>query len=298
MTMGGTASNLLGLLLARDRAGENVRAQRPAAERVADRGERGRARQHPALGGAARARDRGGDRAPHRRAARSRRRLDEALEGHEHVIAIVGTAGTTDLGAIDPLDALADRGAQAQCAGSTSTPPSAPGLTLSDARTGPAEGHRTGRLGDRRPAQAVVDAVRGERAARAGRRRAAGRPPRERLPQPARGRGRGPAEPRRSQPGHLTALRRAEGARRAEGDRSRSGSRRWSTTCSTSRSTPAEAIDQHPHFELVARPQTVMVAFRHTTADNIAHPPRPVRLRSGRDRPHDRRRPSCSSSRC
>ena len=33
MTMGGTASNLLGLLLARDRAGENVRARRAAAQR-------------------------------------------------------------------------------------------------------------------------------------------------------------------------------------------------------------------------------------------------------------------------
>ena len=31
-----------------------------------------------------------------------------------------------------------------------------------------------------------------------------------------------------------------------------------------------EAIDRHPHFELVTRPQTVMVAFRHTSADNIA----------------------------
>ena len=33
MTMGGTASNLLGLLLARDRAGENVRRDGRAAQR-------------------------------------------------------------------------------------------------------------------------------------------------------------------------------------------------------------------------------------------------------------------------
>ena len=40
MTMGGTASNLLGLLLARDRAGDGRPRARAPAERVADRGER------------------------------------------------------------------------------------------------------------------------------------------------------------------------------------------------------------------------------------------------------------------
>ena len=49
MTMGGTASNLLGLLLARDRAGERRPQPRPAAERLADRRLRGLARQHPPL---------------------------------------------------------------------------------------------------------------------------------------------------------------------------------------------------------------------------------------------------------
>ena len=53
---------------ARPRQGGRGRAaQGAAAERVEDRGQRGLARQHPALGGAARARDRRGDRAPDRR---------------------------------------------------------------------------------------------------------------------------------------------------------------------------------------------------------------------------------------
>ena len=55
MTMGGTASNLLGLLLARDRAGANVRRDGLPPQRLADRRLRGQPRQHPPLGGAARA---------------------------------------------------------------------------------------------------------------------------------------------------------------------------------------------------------------------------------------------------
>ena len=50
MTMGGTASNLLGLLLARDRAGENVRRDGLPPNALADRGLRGQPRQHAPLG--------------------------------------------------------------------------------------------------------------------------------------------------------------------------------------------------------------------------------------------------------
>ena len=66
MTMGGTASNLLGPA-ARPRPGRRGRPQpRSAAERLAHRGERGLARQHQAVSGAARARDGGGDPGRHR----------------------------------------------------------------------------------------------------------------------------------------------------------------------------------------------------------------------------------------
>ena len=114
MTMGGTASNLLGLLLARDRAGENVRAHGlpPNANDwriVASAAGHDSIRRSAALLGLgteaviAVPTDRSG--------AMSLDALDAATRG-EHVIAIVGTAGTTDLGAIDPLDALADRAQQ------------------------------------------------------------------------------------------------------------------------------------------------------------------------------------------
>ena len=112
MTMGGTASNLLGLLLARDRAGENVRRDGlpPNAWRiVASAASHDSIRRSAALLGL-------GTEAvigvpTERSGAMSVEALDHAIEGR-HVIAFVGTAGTTDLGAIDPLQALADRAAE------------------------------------------------------------------------------------------------------------------------------------------------------------------------------------------
>jgi len=109
MTMGGTASNLLGLLLARDRAGEDVRAKGLPPNRwriVASAASHDSIRRSAALLGLgteavlAIPTDPAG--------AMSLDALDEAIAG-EQVIAFVGTAGTTDLGAIDPLDAIADR---------------------------------------------------------------------------------------------------------------------------------------------------------------------------------------------
>ena len=71
-----------------------------------------------------------------------------------------------------------------------------------------------------------------------------GRPPRQRLPQPPRGRGRGPAQPRRPLARHVAALRRAEGPDRAARHRPPPARPRWSTRCSRSPSTPASAIER------------------------------------------------------
>jgi glutamate/tyrosine decarboxylase-like PLP-dependent enzyme len=111
MTMGGTASNLLGLLLARDRAGEHVRTRGLPANDwriVASEASHDSIRRSAALLGLGTDAVIGVE--TDATGALSIEAFDAATEG-EHVIAIVGTAGTTDLGAIDPLDALADRAA-------------------------------------------------------------------------------------------------------------------------------------------------------------------------------------------
>jgi glutamate/tyrosine decarboxylase-like PLP-dependent enzyme len=109
MTMGGTASNLLGLLLARDRAGEDVRSHGLPPNRwriVASAASHDSIRRSAALLGLGTEAVIGVE--TDATGAMSLEAFDAATEG-EHVIAVVGTAGTTDLGAIDPLDALADR---------------------------------------------------------------------------------------------------------------------------------------------------------------------------------------------
>jgi glutamate/tyrosine decarboxylase-like PLP-dependent enzyme len=109
MTMGGTASNLLGLLLARDRAGEDVRRHGLPPNRwriVASAASHDSIRRSAALLGLGTEAVIGVE--TDATGAMSLDAFDAATDG-EHVIAVVGTAGTTDLGAIDPLDALADR---------------------------------------------------------------------------------------------------------------------------------------------------------------------------------------------
>jgi L-2,4-diaminobutyrate decarboxylase len=109
MTMGGTASNLLGLLLARDRAGSDVRRDGlpPNAWRIA-----ASAASHDSIRRSAALLGLGTEAVigvpTTADGTMSVDALHELTAG-EDVIAIVGTAGTTDLGAIDPLDALADR---------------------------------------------------------------------------------------------------------------------------------------------------------------------------------------------
>ena len=112
MTLGGTASNLLGLLLARDKAGDDVKrrgvpqnAWRIAASKAA----------HDSIKRSAALLGLGTDAViaveTDERGSLDLDAFDRQTDG-AHVIAIVGTAGTTDLGAIDPLDALADRAAE------------------------------------------------------------------------------------------------------------------------------------------------------------------------------------------
>ena len=106
MTLGGTGSNLLGLLLARDRAGEDVRRHGLRDHRdwriIASAASHDSIRRSAALLGL-------GTEAVIAVDTDARGALDLAkLRVDGRVIAVVGTAGTTDLGAIDPLEALAD----------------------------------------------------------------------------------------------------------------------------------------------------------------------------------------------
>jgi len=133
MTMGGTASNLLGLLLARDRAGEDVRRKGLAGQDwriVASEAAHDSVRRSAALLGL------GTDAVIGVRTDDTGAIDVDALDAIDaHAIAIVGTAGTTDLGAIDPLDALADqareRGAWFHVDAAVGS-----GLTLSDRHRG------------------------------------------------------------------------------------------------------------------------------------------------------------------
>ncbi len=116
MTMGGTGSNLLGLALARDRAGAHVRRDGlPAGHRtwrfVASDSSHDSVRRSAALLGLGL--DAVAEVGTDARGAMDVGALDDALArlraGGLRPIAFVATAGTTDLGAIDPIEALADR---------------------------------------------------------------------------------------------------------------------------------------------------------------------------------------------
>ncbi len=116
MTMGGTGSNLLGLALARDSAGERVRRDGlPADHRtwrfIASDSSHDSVRRSAALLGLGL--EAVAEVHTDARGAMDPGALDATLAGLRdeglRPIAFVATAGTTDLGAIDPIDVLADR---------------------------------------------------------------------------------------------------------------------------------------------------------------------------------------------
>lgn len=120
LTSGGTASNLLGLLLARDHAagGANLSGLPAGAGRwrvLASAGAHVSVRQAAAVLGLGRdavvavTTDDDG----RMDVAALDRTLDQLAQTGGVPIAVVGTAGTTDTGAVDPLSALADRAAAA-----------------------------------------------------------------------------------------------------------------------------------------------------------------------------------------
>lgn len=267
LTMGGTASNLLGLLLARDRAGEEVRARGVGANDwriVASAASHDSIRRSAALLGLGTDAVIGVE--TDATGALSLESLDAAIAG-EHVIAFVGTAGTTDLGAIDPLDALADR-ARERGAWFHVDAAVGSGLTLS-------ETHRPRLRGIERadsvtadlhklwwqpfPASALL--VPDVRALRAVHHASVylNRPEDE-----AEGQlnlvGRSLDTSRRFDALKVLITLRATGRRELE---------RMIDAVLALTQGAADAIEARPELELVTRPSTVMVAFRHRGGDDV-----------------------------
>lgn len=184
MTSGGTASNLLGLTLARSAAAARLgvdvlRSGLPATAAhwrilCSDQAHFSVQRAAAQLG---LGRDAVVAVATDATGALDVAALDEAIErtlrAGTRVIAIVATAGTTDLGAIDPLEAVAARARRLDCWFHVDAAV-AGAFLLSGRLRDPARGRRVGRLGHDRLPQAVVATVQRQRPRRA--RRVALRP--------------------------------------------------------------------------------------------------------------------------